>query len=176
MAEKFCPACKYKNQADATVCAYCGAPLEFGQVSRTTTKHVPGTTATSLPPITKDALLKTQAPRQGIAFYIQDRVEPIETRDDRQFMLGRKVTEDMGDAFVDLDPYGGFENGVSRRHAMIHQTKNGYEITDLASTNGTFLNNQRLIPNEPYPLHNGAQLQLGRMRLLVLYEMAPQKK
>jgi pSer/pThr/pTyr-binding forkhead associated (FHA) protein len=40
---------------------------------------------------------------------------------------------------------------------------------DLSSTNGTWLNDERLIPHKPYPLTSGSQLRLGRMRFVILF-------
>ncbi len=39
--------------------------------------------------------------------------------------------------------------------------------TGSASANGTFLNGQRLTPYLPHPLHDGDELQIGRIRLQV---------
>jgi len=51
---------------------------------------------------------------------------------------------------------------VSRRHAEIHTQAQGSAIVDLGSTNGTYLNGQRLVPHTPYALQAGCQLYLGR--------------
>jgi hypothetical protein len=50
---------------------------------------------------------------------------------------------------------------ISRRHAQIDFDARGYVLTDLNSSNGTILNNQRLIPNQPVLLSNGAVIKLG---------------
>jgi pSer/pThr/pTyr-binding forkhead associated (FHA) protein len=34
-------------------------------------------------------------------------------------------------------------------------------LIDLESTNGTLLNNYRLSPHEPYPLHSGDEIRFG---------------
>src|SRR5690349_3792478 len=41
---------------------------------------------------------------------------------------------------------------ISAHHAEIRQEGRGHSIIDLESTNGTFLNEQRLEPNRPYRL------------------------
>jgi hypothetical protein len=41
---------------------------------------------------------------------------------------------------------------------------NGYQITDLNSTNGTFVNEQRLTPNVPRPLNSGDVVRIGATR------------
>jgi pSer/pThr/pTyr-binding forkhead associated (FHA) protein len=48
---------------------------------------------------------------------------------------------------------------------------NGYQITDLGSTNGTWVNDVRLIPNQPTFLPNAAQVRIGRMELYFLYRL-----
>lgn len=52
---------------------------------------------------------------------------------------------------------------ISRRHAQIDYDPNrrAYLITDLKSSNGTLLNDQRLAPNQPVPLLNGQVIRLG---------------
>jgi pSer/pThr/pTyr-binding forkhead associated (FHA) protein len=89
-------------------------------------------------------------------------------------IFGRKSDEPSDVPILDLTELGGYQMGLSRRHAMIRRTEEGYEIIDLYSTNGSWLNDERMMPNKPYRLTNGSQLQFGRMRLLVLYN--PRKK
>jgi hypothetical protein len=68
---------------------------------------------------------------------------------------------------IDLTRDGGARYGVSRRHARIHQTDDGILIEDVGSTNGTFINNQPLIPFKLYPLELGDMLQLGQLKASV---------
>ena len=51
---------------------------------------------------------------------------------------------------------------VSRHHARITNNKNLWEIEDLNSTNGTWINGIRLQPNTLSPLKNGDILQLSK--------------
>lgn len=50
---------------------------------------------------------------------------------------------------------------ASSRHATISPAGQGYSITDLGSTNGTFVNDQRLSPNIPFTLHPGDKIRIG---------------
>lgn len=50
---------------------------------------------------------------------------------------------------------------VSRRHAVIQPEGRAWVIVDLGSSNGTFINGQRLKPNTPHPLRPGDQILLG---------------
>lgn len=58
---------------------------------------------------------------------------------------------------------------ASRRHAEIVAVRSGYLLRDLASTNGTFLNGQRV---EEQPLRPGDRIEIGR-DLIVFCEVDP---
>lgn len=53
--------------------------------------------------------------------------------------------------------------GVSRRHAQIRKEKDKFIVTDLNSTNGTFLNEERVISKE---LHHGDVIKIGKHSIL----------
>ncbi len=55
---------------------------------------------------------------------------------------------------------------VGRRHAQIDRRGLQYTITDLASTNGTYVNGARLAPNQANELHNGDRVAIGRVNLV----------
>src|SRR6266487_1690727 len=50
---------------------------------------------------------------------------------------------------------------VSSHHSEIRPDGQGYSIVDLGSTNGTFVNGQRLTKNTPRPLHAGDTIRIG---------------
>jgi len=52
---------------------------------------------------------------------------------------------------------------VSRRHARLHGTPEGLFLTDLDSTNGTWVNGQRCPPGEDVPVTFGDELRLGEL-------------
>lgn len=62
---------------------------------------------------------------------------------------------------VDLQPYAK-SFMVSRQHAVVFREGTQVYIKDLSSTNGTFVGQNQLIPNEPYPLENYTVIFLSR--------------
>ncbi|HRQ42029.1 MAG TPA: FHA domain-containing protein [Chloroflexota bacterium] len=59
---------------------------------------------------------------------------------------------------------------ISRQHARFTLTEEGFQIEDLGSTNGTFVNGQRL-GSEPFALQPGQAINMGSGVRLV-YELA----
>jgi pSer/pThr/pTyr-binding forkhead associated (FHA) protein len=172
---KFCPVCKNKNDSEAIICVHCGASLETYATDSAATR----TTEVQQFPEKIGELLIDEAmiPAKGIAFYVESTPKPIFSSLDEEFVIGRKVDgKETSGVFLDLSGFGGYHLGLSRRHAMIRRTELGYDVIDLSSSNGTWLNDERLIPNLPYPLTSGSQLRLARMRLFVLYRLVPEAK
>ena len=54
---------------------------------------------------------------------------------------------------------------VSRRHAAIRRVAGGYEVSDVGSLNGTYVDHERV---DTAPLHHLADLQIGRFVLVFL--------
>lgn len=111
---------------------------------------------------------ESAVPAGSIAIYVEGASKPIFSSSDDEFVIGRKV-DDSSEGLFDLSGLGGYHLGLSRRHIKIRRAGNGYEVTDLSSTNGTWLNDERLTPNQPYSLPNGSQLRLARMRLFLVF-------
>ena len=174
--EKFCPVCKNKNDRNAIVCVHCGASLDFPHpdaMVTTRNAEVPGMVPAE---IIESPIDNKLIPEDGIAIYAAGTSKPVYLRFDKELIFGRKAEEPVEGNLLDLSELGGYQAGISRRHAKICRGENGYELVDLASTNGSWLNEQRLSPNKPYPLASGSQLRFGRMRLLILYNSVLKKK
>ena len=175
VTENVCPICNTKNELEAIVCGNCGAVLEDpfmdpGARTKTTNKEA------LTPEKIKDWLIdETSVPESGIAVYLEGGFNPVYVDSKREFVVGRKVGT-TSEGLLDLSASGGYHLGVSRRHAVIRRTEHGYEVLDLGSANGTWLNDERLPPHKAYPLASGSHLRLGNMRLFVLYRHPPETK
>lgn len=166
--EKFCPVCKRKNERNAIFCISCGAMLENIWDSAATTVNTDALDKSAskiVESLIEDALI----PKGGIAVYAAGASKPIYLFFEKELVMGRKGENAAEGSLLDLTELGGYQMGLSRRHAVIRRTESGFEIIDLASTNGSWLNDERLVPNKAYPLESGAQLRFGRMRLLIVY-------
>jgi hypothetical protein len=89
-----------------------------------------------------------------------DRPTPALELDGRRIPLTRAVTVlgRAADVDVPLD-----DAGVSRRHAEVHVTDGRYRVVDLGSTNGTFVDGERVTAGE---LRDGSTITVGRSRLV----------
>ncbi|GAB4512286.1 MAG: hypothetical protein OHK0046_11590 [Anaerolineae bacterium] len=96
-----------------------------------------------------------------IALYFIGRGKPLVIEAREQITLGRYVPGQLSPT-VDLTPHHAGLMGVSRRHAVILCEDGVYFIQDVNSTNGTWVNEKRLTPNEPFPLESGDQVRLGQ--------------
>ncbi len=69
-------------------------------------------------------------------------------------VVGRLTTQNKPDIELSADV-------ISRRHLEIVQQNNRYWVKDLGSTNGTMLNDDRIIPDKLYELKHDARIGLG---------------
>jgi pSer/pThr/pTyr-binding forkhead associated (FHA) protein len=157
VAYVFCNSCGHRNPPDSAFCSSCGSPLDI-KGDRTVTltavdplQDAPGTeddVVVSVNDLPRGAavLIVRSGPQAGDRFTLA----ADETR------LGRHP-----DSEIMLD-----DITVSRRHAAIERTAEGYVVTDAGSLNGTYVNQQRI---ERAVLHHGDELQVGKFRL-VLFE------
>lgn len=75
-----------------------------------------------------------------------------------------RANPDTGDVKPDINLYDVPESStVSRMHAVIERTMDGYTLTDLKSTNLTRINGQILAPNTPTPFEDGSTLEFGKV-------------
>ena len=166
--QKFCPVCKLPNDPNATICRHCKASLNNNDIEG------PPTTQRVEDSFEFTETLKNQItrayppPSEGLLLFLLNNSKPIALCTEREFVLGR------GGALVsmplfDLSEFDAYAMGVSRTHAVIKAVDNEYVLVDLNSANGTWVNGDRLLPTKPHSLPSGSVIQLGRLRLVVVY-------
>lgn len=88
------------------------------------------------------------------------RVEIQITKD--EFVLGRKAG--VADGVLS------FNDKIGRVHCKINTIGNRHTVTDLHSTNGTFVNKKRLQPEQPCTIKNGDVIRLANSDFQVIEE------
>jgi hypothetical protein len=136
---KLCPNCNQRNRGESAECEKCGTSL------------------TMTAPIDVPALSPPKLSLNHHPLYVPMQIELI---------IGRADRESGWSPDIDLTQHGGSSaTGVSRRHVRL--IWNGdWQIEDLGSVNGTYLNHRRLKPGEALPLLPGSIIQIGRLYIV----------
>ena len=148
-----CPRCHTPYYMNAIFCDTCGAPLR------------------SLPEQAAPATAGTgprSGPLRALVFIIQTSGRKVELRlGDEPLLIGRADASQNYAPALDLTDDGALDAGVSRRHARLLLRDNRIFVEDLGSPNGTWVNDARLQPNQPFPVGHGDTLRLGRLAVRV---------
>ena len=148
MSHAYCPECGFQNPEAANYCARCGAYLRREELGETTLSLSvdevgEGRSASELrgPAL----VVRAGGGRAGESFELAG----------LRTLIGRSP-----DCHVFLD-----DVTVSRRHAEIVHERETYEIRDLGSLNGTFVNRHRI---ESVLLEDDDEVQIGKYRMTFL--------
>ncbi len=157
-----CPICKHSNLEGSLYCENCGQGLDSAVEKSSATRRLDAQSAVDLV-----ARATWGTARFGenatIIIHIRDFKDPIVVEPAKQTVLGRADTNNVEQPDLDLTPYGALEKGVSRIHAAISRSEDTLTVVDMGSANGTHLNGQRLIPDQPRLLRDGDEIRLGRL-------------
>jgi CheY-like chemotaxis protein len=129
-------------------------------VQRVVEEHTKPGFVTSLDPLGKSRELMLE---------IHGMIEQRGVTDNFSLILGRSDPSKNFAPDIDLNLYAPANNGISRRHVRLHIEGDDLFVTDLGSTNGTFLRGERLKPDMPTPIYRGDELVLGKLALKVLF-------
>lgn len=110
------------------------------------------------------------AGKREVLLVIQDKVERVVLEENMHCLMGRFSQTKPSAEAVDLSPYDAQEQGVSRIHAQLHIEENRLYLSDLGSSNGTFIGSERLNPHKPTEIHNGDQIRLGRLSVQIVFK------
>ncbi len=83
--------------------------------------------------------------------------------------LGRASKERLLSTDVDLTGYGAIDKGVSRQHAIMELGEQSVILYDLGSTNGTYVNGERLRPYHRHSVCDGDEVRLGSLVMHIFY-------
>jgi hypothetical protein len=146
-----CPGCGHLNESNANFCSRCGSPMGASEADATATLEAIEVQA--------DEELHLADLEPGQACLIVRRGPAAGTK----FLLDKSIVavgrHPQSDIFLN-------DITVSRRHAEIERDASStYQVTDLGSLNGTYVNRERV---DRAPISSGDELQVGKFRLLFL--------
>jgi pSer/pThr/pTyr-binding forkhead associated (FHA) protein len=142
-----CRRCGHENELGANFCSSCGTPLTPDDETtmslaaiedRQALEEELGAELANLPS-GMGLLVVRRGPNAGSTYVL----------DQDSTTLGRHPDSDI---FLD-------DVTVSRRHALVRRGADGYEVDDVGSLNGTYVDHRRI---DSSPLHDLAELQVGR--------------
>ena len=165
-----CPNCDNDNKDDAKICTYCGEPL-FDVVKEASTRAL------------EDADFEEGVPKWGSARFNartnlilgvngEARTMILDATDIEQLTFGRADPKTGEAPEINLSDFEALEKGVSRRHAAIVRREGSLYLVDMDSANGTFLNGQKLVANQPRVLRDGDDIRLGHLTVRITFERA----
>jgi hypothetical protein len=166
---KVCPSCQFTNGLANTVCERCGSPL-LALLPAKTTIPVPETLIQAIPVPPEMQERKGSDHKDAIAFYMVGQEKPVLVPNDVKRIIFGRSSPGESTPTVDLTPYDAHLFGVSRQHAIIYRSDNGCFVQDLGSTNGTWLNEKRLIAQKLYALESGDMIRLGQLGFRAYFE------
>jgi pSer/pThr/pTyr-binding forkhead associated (FHA) protein len=150
----FCNQCGHRNPPGSAFCSSCGEPLDSLDDRTITLTAI-------------DPLQDAPGPDDDIVIPVGEL--PLEigvlivragAQAGARFSLGETTTK-LGrhpDSEISLD-----DITVSRRHAEIERTTDGYVASDAGSLNGTYVNQERI---DRMLLRHGDEVQIGKFRLV----------
>jgi hypothetical protein len=150
-----CTNCGNDNLEIADFCEVCGQTLERAQPGRPAAYA--GTATTSTPAIgvgSVQALLRSKSTGKE---YLLD--------SGREAVIGRGDPARGLQPEVELSDSVARAKGVSRSHAKVIFDSGAFYLVDLNSANSTFVNGNRLSPQQAYGLGNGDEVKLGEYEL-----------
>ena len=151
----YCTNCGHKNPEGSNFCASCGKPLEDVASHDTTITFATPQLDSDLDDEVhvsheeledgRGVLIVKRGPNAGSKFFL----------DTDTTQIGRHP-----DSAIFLD-----DITVSRRHAEVRRSGDGFELVDVGSLNGTYINRERV---EKADLRTGDEIQVGKFKLVFL--------
>jgi hypothetical protein len=155
-----CPYCGFKNLEGILYCEDCGQSLKGGNAVLPTKQLEQPSNDLAAKATWGTARFGQDA---SIIIHVRDASQPVIVQPAKRTILGRADTSSTQKPDVDLTPYGAVDKGVSRIHAAIYRNEDTLTLIDMGSANGTHLNGQRLVPDQPRILRDGDEIRLGKL-------------
>jgi hypothetical protein len=160
-----CPNCKSQESDGAIFCSECGTQL-IQSDSAQTQKF-----STDSEELRGEIFYVDEMPNQGatwITLHLLETGDILPFSERNEITLGRLSENQPIEPDIDLTPFKAFDNGVSRLHAVIRHNEGNVVLVDLGSSNGTYVNGMRIMPNIEQPLRHGDIVALGKLKMQIV--------
>ena len=130
------------------------------------------------PLLTADEFSQAANAAQGdtiVIVLVADTVE-LEVQEGQMIILGRSHPSNKIQPTLDLSKFGGADSGASRMHASIRRDKGQWLLEDLASSNGTWVNGERLAPFVAHRLMSVSQVMLANLEVTLVLPDNPSQE
>jgi hypothetical protein len=108
-------------------------------------------------------------PKQNEIFLmIHGAVEVLFMEDRQRVIIGRTKPNSDWKVDIDMSSYGKIGQTVSRQHATLHMQDDVLYLTDLGSTNGTYINGKRIQANVPHAVNRSHRISLGKLDVSIV--------
>lgn len=166
-----CPNCQ-SSQIDGTIfCTQCGGSLMYASEGSSSTAPFERSTPVNASNFSVVEPIDASPSETRLTLHVLATGHVLRLRVHDELLIGRKDEARGILPDVDLGAEGGYDAGVSRRHAIISWQGGSYYLEDLGSANGTFVNDQQLTPQGRAPIRNGDAIRCGMLDLRV--EISP---
>jgi hypothetical protein len=165
-----CPRCGMLHPVNTSGCSHC--TREMDALSAPITQRIDRLPTTiPLPASPQDSLDSTR----NILLQFLPSALCIPVALSNAVILGRRAASGQMLPYdlIDLSHLDAGRRGVSRQHCQLERQGASLFITDLNSTNGTYLNGTRLTAYTPYRLADGDRLILSTLHCTVVFVSTP---
>lgn len=104
-----------------------------------------------------------------LCIHFVDTGQIINLKMGKEYTIGRKHKSQSVVPDIDLSLFKAYDWGISRLHATIIAHSGTVSITDIGSSNGTWIDGKRILPNQPAQLNHGDIFYLGKLKIQLLY-------
>jgi hypothetical protein len=149
-----------------TLCVKCQTPL---------VALLPARSTVPVPEALREGAAEPPKPKtkrfdDKLALYVLGHGDPVLIEPDvKKITLGRASPGESSPT-IDLTRFDGHLLGVSRLHLTLYRSDNGCYVQDGSSTNGSWLNDKRLMADKLYEIKSGDLLRLGQLGMHVYFE------
>jgi hypothetical protein len=168
-----CRSCKAWLEGNPSVCSFCGKPIDPPESGGTEdTLVVKGGLLAMLPKAQREWRSAEVGQYPEIELRVNSKSCKVRLKGADPVVLGRHDPAAGSDQKpdVDLSSFGAFERGVSRLHAALRLDGSMLMLRDLGSTNGTFVNGQRVTGGGWRVVRDQDELRLGSLTMTLNFE------